>query len=116
MNLSPQWESWLIARGIEAMHWSRIGKATATDEEIFEFARLNHYVVFTNDLDFGTILAATNSPRPSVIQVRSQDLTPERIGSYVIDALTQCQDQLAQGCLLTVDTARVRVRILPLNR
>jgi len=115
MNLSPQWEAWLGSRGIEAIHWSQIGKATATDEEIFSYASKNDCIVFTNDLDFGTILASTNAPRPSVVQVRSQDLTPERIGSSLIDALTQCKDQLAQGCLLTLDTTRVRIRILPLN-
>jgi predicted nuclease of predicted toxin-antitoxin system len=115
MNLSPQWESWLISRGIDAVHWIHVGKATATDEEIFTFAKLNQYIVFTNDLDFGTILASTNAPRPSVIQVRGQDLIPDRIGTYVVDALVQFRSQLTNGCLLTLDTARVRVRLLPLN-
>lgn len=35
------------------------------------------YVVFTHDLDFGDILAATNADDPSVIQVRTQNLHEE---------------------------------------
>lgn len=44
---------------------------SATDEEIMRWARENGYVVFTHDLNFGVILAATRAQSPSVIQVRT---------------------------------------------
>lgn len=40
------------------------------------WARANDYIVFTHDLDFGAMLALTNAESPSVIQVRTQDVTP----------------------------------------
>jgi predicted nuclease of predicted toxin-antitoxin system len=61
MNLSPRWTAFLVANHIEAINWSVIGKADAPDVEIMEYAKTNDYVVFTNDLDFGAILAATHA-------------------------------------------------------
>ena len=36
-----------------AIHWSTIGVANASDEEIMAWAKENGYIVFTHDLDFG---------------------------------------------------------------
>ena len=36
-------------------------------------------VVFTHDLDFGSLLALTQAVGPSVIQVRTQDVTDVRL-------------------------------------
>lgn len=87
MNLSPRWAGFLANAGIEAAHWSTIGAANAVDEEIMTFARDNGYVVLTHDLDFGAILAATHGLKPSVVQIRSEDVSPEVIGKLVVDAL-----------------------------
>jgi len=46
MNLSPKWVSVLKKAGLEAAHWSRIGRPNAPDYEILEYARSNGYVVF----------------------------------------------------------------------
>ena len=43
------------------------------------WARENGYVVFTHDLDFGTLLALTRDAGPSVIQVRTHEQTMKRI-------------------------------------
>ena len=77
MNLSPFWARFFRENNIEAIHWSNVGKANDPDNIIFDYARINKYVVFTNDLDFGSILAATNANAPSVFQVRSQNLLLE---------------------------------------
>lgn len=79
------------------------------------YAKTNNYVVSTNDLDFGILLAITQSDLPSVIQVRTQDLLPVMIGELVISAITQFNSQLETGALITLDTLRSRVRILPIN-
>ncbi|MBE2206160.1 MAG: DUF5615 family PIN-like protein [Saprospiraceae bacterium] len=115
MNLSPVWETFLIGNGIHAIHWIKIGKATDSDPEIFKYAQENHLIIFTNDLDFGAILAATNDSRPSVIQVRTQDLTPESIGKHVLNCLIRFQNELHSGCILTLDIHKSKVRILPIN-
>ena len=116
MNLSPEWVGALEAAGWQAMHWSSIGKASAPDEEIFEHAKKYEFVIFTHDLDFGSILAATNASYPSVIQVRVQDVTPQYLSSLVISALNQFKDQLYAGALITIDEKKSRARILPLQK
>jgi predicted nuclease of predicted toxin-antitoxin system len=74
------------------------------------------WVVFTHDLDFGSLLALTHAGGPSVIQVRTQDVTPGAIGGLLTGALLQFRTQLAEGALVIIDEARVRARILPLGR
>jgi predicted nuclease of predicted toxin-antitoxin system len=59
MNLSPVWVDFLTASGFESCHWPEIGDPRSPDEEIMNWARRNEYVIFTNDLDFGYILALT---------------------------------------------------------
>jgi predicted nuclease of predicted toxin-antitoxin system len=83
---------------------------------VLEWARDNGYVVFTNDLDFGAILAATRAAAPSVIQVRAQDMTPEHLSDLVVRALRQHEAILGRGALITIDEGRLRSRILPLIR
>ena len=83
--------------------------------EILEWAAKNDCVVFTHDLDFGTLLAANKTNSPSVIQIRTQDVTPENLLPLVISALTQFKDYIAQGALITIDENKSRVRILPIR-
>ncbi|HEV2991118.1 MAG TPA: DUF5615 family PIN-like protein [Candidatus Angelobacter sp.] len=116
MNLSPRWVKLLAEADIEAVHWSSMGAANAQDVDIMGFARANGYVVLTHDLDFGAILAATHGNKPSVVQIRSEDTSPDTIGKQVVAALQQMAVDLEQGALLTVNPNRIRVRILPLRR
>lgn len=115
MNLSPSWIEELVAAGFETVHWSTVGAANATDAAIMEFARTHDYVVLTHDLDFGAILAATHGAKPSVAQIRADDVRPSAIGRQVVDALRQMSSELDSGALLTIDPSRTRVRILPLR-
>jgi predicted nuclease of predicted toxin-antitoxin system len=78
MNLSPSWVDRLAQHGFEGVHWSTIGAATAPDDEILAWAHEHNVVVFTNDLDFSAILAASAVDTPSVVQIRTQDLLSGR--------------------------------------
>ena len=115
MNLSPKWVFILKEAGLEAAHWSSIGKLDAPDYEIMAYARSNGYVVFTHDLDFGTILATTKADCPSVIQIRTQDVTPEYLGPLVVSALHRFEKHLEDGAIVTIDQKKLRARILPLQ-
>ena len=115
MNLSPRWVHRLSEAGIEAVHWSTLGAANALDVEIVAFARSNNYVVLTHDLGFGTILAVTQGEKPSVVQIRSEDVSPDVIGKPVVNALRQMTAELDEGALLTIDPGRTRLRLLPLE-
>ncbi|MBM3435245.1 MAG: hypothetical protein FJY07_03385 [Bacteroidetes bacterium] len=114
MNLSPLWATELEKAGIHAVHWSQTGKANAPDKEILEWARKNDYVLFTHDLDFGILLAANKTICPSVIQVRTQDITPAVLLTTFISALTKFADHIEKGALITIDKNKARVRILPI--
>jgi predicted nuclease of predicted toxin-antitoxin system len=116
MNLSPMWTEVLERRGWQAVHWSTVGDPRASDGVIMQWAQENGYIVFTHDLDFGAILAATQARGPSVIQLRAQDILGERLQVIVCTALELYQLQLEAGALIVVDEARSRVRILPLRR
>ena len=116
MNLSPRWISVLADAGIEAAHWSTLGADNAPDSQIMSYAHANDYVVLTNDLDFSAILAATHGEKPSVVQIRADDVSPDVIGKQVILALRQMASELEEGALLTVDPNRTRLRVLPLRQ
>ena len=116
MNLSPRWVNVLGDAGVEAVHWSTVGAPKAPDAEIMAHAAAHGYIVLTHDLDFGAILAATQGEKPSVVQIRAEDVSPEVIGASVVAALRQMADELEAGALVTVDTNRTRLRVLPLLR
>lgn len=109
------WIAWLDAHDIAAARWRDLGRMTASDTEILEFARANGYIVFTHDLDFGTILATTGRDSPSVVQVRGSDLSPDAVGAMVLEALRECAELLAGGVLVTVDAKRARATVLPID-
>ena len=114
-NLPPDWVAVLTKAGHTAVHWSTVGSPAAKDREILAWARERDQVVFTHDLDFGAILAATHADSPSVLQVRTQDPTPEHCGQIITATLARHADVLAKGALVSVDQNRARVRILPLR-
>jgi predicted nuclease of predicted toxin-antitoxin system len=115
MNLSPRLVAFFAEAGFAALHWSSVGLADASDVQIMAYAKANDFVVLTHDLDFGAILAATNAEKPSVVQIRSDDLTPETLAGPIIAGLRQFEQVLAAGALVTIDPARLRVRALPLD-
>ena len=114
MNLSPDWAPFLVDQGFQAVHWSKIGRPSVPDSEIFEYASRNQFVVFTHDLDFGMLLALRKSSGPSVLQIRSQDVLPAAVGELVVRAITATYDHLREGALVTIDPARHRIRLLPI--
>src|SRR3546814_10666678 len=97
MNLSPRWIDWFAGVGIEAVHWSMVGANNAPDSEIMAYASVNGYVVLTHDLDFSTILAATHGEKPSVVQIRAEDIRQDAIGRQVIVALQQMAAEVDDG-------------------
>ncbi len=116
MNLSPEWAVIFSHHGITAVHWSTIGNPRAPDSELMDWARANDYIVFTHDLDFGAMLALTQAESPSVIQVRTQDVTPAHLENAVVDLLRKNESILEAKALIVLDEGRSRVRILPLDR
>ena len=116
LNLSPAWVPVLEEAGHTASHWSTIGSLNVPDREVLLWAKANGYLLFTHDLDFGAILAATEAEGPSVIQIRAQDVSPDHAKTALLNIINQFSENLLQGALISVDEEKSRVRLLPLKR
>ena len=116
MNLAPAWVELFTQHGHDAVHWSSVGDPRASDHTLMAWALQHGYVVVTHDLDFGAILAATGARGPSVIQLRTHNILPERAGATVLQAVAQFTAQLEAGALISIDPVSARARILPISR
>lgn len=115
MNIPEVWVAFLNKAGHDATHWSGVGDIHARDTEIMAWARAHQHVVFTHDLDFGSLLFATNAKAPSVVQLRAEHIVPEVLGDVVLEALGTSAEALRRGALVTIDPRRHRIRLLPLK-
>ena len=115
VGLSPAWVDVFAKHGWPAVHWSGVGDPRAKDYVVMAWAREHRHVVFTHDLDFGTLLALTRASGPSVVQVRAQDVLPVHLEEVVVGALRRYEHELQTGAIVTVDEARGKVRMLPLK-
>ncbi len=117
MNASPEWVEPFKKAGFTCLHWRDNGDPKADDEVIFQWAAQNDFVIYTHDLDFGAILAATNARFPSVIQIRTQNLLPDDLLSVarITGYLLEFSEALNNGALVTIDEASARVRVLPIR-
>jgi len=79
------------------------------------WARENNHILFTHDMDFGALLAATRATGPSVLQVRVKNPMPDAIGHDVVRVLNLRRELFHRGVLVTVDKVRARMRVLPLG-
>jgi predicted nuclease of predicted toxin-antitoxin system len=79
-------------------------------------ASVHQFVIMTHDLDFSAILAASGASIPSVVQIRSANVAPDHWGVRILALLLEHEALLNSGALITVDTDRNRVRLLPLLR
>ncbi|GJQ56293.1 MAG: hypothetical protein HKUEN07_28620 [Rhodocyclaceae bacterium] len=114
MNIPPAWAVPLAAAGIAARHWKDIGRHDASDRDIMNWAREHGFAVFTHDLDFGALLHATGARAPSVIQLRDEDIRPATCADWVIPVLIASTAEIEQGVLMTLDSRKQRIRLLPL--
>ena len=115
MNIPETWIGFLNDAGHEVVHWSGIGDIRADDAEIMAWAREHDHVVFTHDLDFGSLLFATNAKAPSVIQLRVEHIVPEVVGDAVLETFNTAKAALRTGALVTIDPRQHRIRLLPLR-
>jgi predicted nuclease of predicted toxin-antitoxin system len=112
MNLTPRWVPFLQNAGHDVVHWSSVGRISAKNGEICDYAREHAYVLLTNDLDFPRILAHTKQAAPSVVLLRGEPLVPETRGL----ALQGCAAELDLGAIVTPDWSdEPRAMVLPLR-
>jgi len=114
--LSPVLASLLKETGYDAVHVRTVGLQHANDDLIFDHAAADDRIVVSADTDFGTLLAARSTQKPSVIQFRGPgSRRPEALATLLLANLPQCAEALQSGSIVTLEPARVRVRALPIN-
>jgi len=114
MPISPQTVDFLKSLGHEATRLAELNMADAADEDILEYARKHQMVILTMDLDFGGLLALRGWDKPSVITFRLENPEPARINRILEAQLSEIEEDLMSGALITVEDFRVRVRALPI--
>jgi len=114
-NFGLSWVGVFEAAGWEAVPWIRVGRRSAEDDEIMQWARDNGAIVVTKDLDFGYMLYMTRAEKPSVVMVRCVDPRPEVIAKDLVWAIERSSFMLDLGALLVFDDNKHRVRVLPLG-
>lgn len=115
VNFPPSLARALTAAGLDAIHWTAVGLATAPDAEVLAWAQREGCVVLTQDLDYPDILAATGARAPSVLLVRQADALGATLAPAIVAAIGQCHDALRAGAIVVLDVGGRRVRTLPIE-
>jgi predicted nuclease of predicted toxin-antitoxin system len=101
--------------GMDAIHTSEVGKATASEDEIIVQARSEDRIVVTLDADFHALMAVSNASSPSVIRIRIEGLKAPECAQLIKTVIEKCGGVLTAGCLISVEPGSIRVRKLPLQ-
>jgi predicted nuclease of predicted toxin-antitoxin system len=114
--LSPAVAELLREAGHDAIHVREYGLQKANDEEILNRAALELRAVISADTDFGTLLVLREESQPSVVLLRGPTSRVARnIVERLLKELPQATPFIEAGCILTIEPARSRVRMLPIT-
>ena len=106
----------LRERGADAVHLTEILERSTSDLAILEHARESGRVVVTLDADFHALLAIHGWSSPSVIRIRREGLSASDVSDLVIHLLSDHEDALQSGAVLSVRSHLVGIRRLPLTQ
>lgn len=114
--LSPLISERLRSAGHDSVHLRDYGLQAADDEVIFDRAADEDRIIVSADADFGTLLAARATSKPSVILFRrSLARDPARQADLLLANLPALAESLDNGSIVVIEDARLRVRALPID-
>ena len=97
------------------MHLSEQGLERLPDPGIVEKARQEGRIVLVHDLGFGELVAASKARLPSVIMFRLRNMNPDCVNSALQSIISQHEEALEHGAIISVTEGQARVRRLPLS-
>lgn len=113
--LSPQVSRALNQANFEAVHVREVNLQHASDEEIFEYAEEHELVIISADTDFSFILSDRQTDKPSLILFRDKmTKKPTDQIEFLINHLSELENELEKGSIISIRSNRVRARKLPL--
>ena len=115
VHISPLTVTVLRSQGYEIVRSTDLLPATAPDSEILELARVENWIVLTQDLDFSMLVALSGDDQPSLITLRLSSAKPDIVANRLLEVLPALQQELMEGSAVTIDDDSVRVRKLPIR-
>lgn len=113
MGISPRTVAFLRSLGHDAVHLHEQGLGRLSDPSILQEARDEGRVLLTHDLSFGELMAASGAELPSVVIFRLRDMRPERVNLYLDQIVTEHEEMLEQGAIVSLSERQIRLRNLP---
>lgn len=113
-NLSAHAAVILRSDGVDVVHAREVGLATAGDETILEWSRVEGRIIVTHDADFHALLALAGARTPSVVRIRIEGLRDEALAALIFRVMTVTDADLLRGSAVTVTETSIRVRTLPI--
>ncbi len=115
MALSPRTVDFLKNKGYNAIRVNEIFEGRGVDDKkIYAYARENNYCIITADLDFGELLAFSQSKSPSTIILRLEDPRIPNVNSILIDSLPKISQAIKDGSIIVIEDNKIRIRELPI--
>lgn len=115
VHISPKTVGDLQKQGYEIMRSSEVLPANAPDINILEFARIENWVVLTQDLDFSMLVALSKYSQPSLITLRLSSAKPDIVTQKLLEVLPQIEEALQEGSAITIQDESIRIRKLPVR-
>ncbi|HEX9459420.1 MAG TPA: DUF5615 family PIN-like protein [Thermoanaerobaculia bacterium] len=114
-NLSAAAAEILRADGLDVLHTSEVGLATADDRDILIWCREQVRILITLDADCHALLALSGATLPSVVRIRLEGLRDQALADLIRRVVDVTSDDLAHGSAVTVSATSIRVHRLPLT-
>lgn len=116
MGVDVRVVEWLRQHGHDAKHLIEEKLQRAPDEAVFAKGAAESRVIITFDLDFGEIVARTQSRAPSVILFRIRCADRPAVIAHLERVLPAAASALGRGAVVVIEETRFRIRALPIGR
>ncbi|PWB82048.1 MAG: hypothetical protein C3F08_00655 [Candidatus Methylomirabilota bacterium] len=115
IHISPLTVEALRVAGYTIQRIAHVLSPRARDSEIVALARLEGWVILTQDLDFSALVAKSGDTRPSVVSLRLDNASPARVTQLLLSVLPDLGNELTRGAIVSVDEGGIRIRMLPVT-
>ena len=114
-TLSPKTVDFLKMKGYKTIRVNEVIQGQKIEDDIiFNYALKKNYCIITADLDFGEILAFTQSKKPSTIILRLEDPRINNVNRILEESLPKVQETIKKGSIIILDDKKIRIRELPI--